>query len=151
MTTQLNRLRKLFEAILDEARRNKSFSDQLERAFGETERPAPRRSNRRAKALLDPFALFGTGEQELWTALGKLNVEQLKDVVAEYGMDRSKLALKWKSWQRLADLIVETVNSRARKGDVFRTDRGVPAAGSGAATAGGDSVSTGSGPDRDAQ
>jgi hypothetical protein len=35
-------------------------------------------------------------------------------------MDRSKLAMKWKTKDRLVELIVSTVASRARKGDAFR-------------------------------
>jgi len=50
-----------------------------------------------------------------------LNIEELKDIVAEQGMDRSKLARKWKNKERLINLIVTAVESRMRKGDAFRT------------------------------
>jgi hypothetical protein len=62
------------------------------------------------------------GENALRGALTPLNVEQLKDIVAEYGMDTSKLALKWKSRDRLQDLIVATVRDRLAKGDAFRRE-----------------------------
>ena len=35
-------------------------------------------------------------------------------------MDGAKLAMKWKSADRLVELIVASVASRSRKGDVFR-------------------------------
>jgi len=50
-----------------------------------------------------------------------LSVEQLKDIVSEHALDSSRLALKWKSADRLVELIVATVRSRIEKGDAFRT------------------------------
>jgi len=50
-----------------------------------------------------------------------LNIEQLKDMVAEHGMDQAKLAMKWRTSDRLVDLIASTVAARARKGDAFRS------------------------------
>jgi hypothetical protein len=47
-------------------------------------------------------------------------MEELKDIVAEHGMDSRKLAMKWKTPDRLIDLIVETVRERVTKGNVFR-------------------------------
>ncbi|GAH95753.1 unnamed protein product [marine sediment metagenome] len=51
----------------------------------------------------------------------ELNIEELKDIIAEQGMDRSKLAMKWKNKERLVSLIITTVESRVHKGDAFRT------------------------------
>jgi hypothetical protein len=70
--------------------------------------------------VVDPFKLLSSGEQHLRSELAKLELEQLKDIVAEYGMDTSRLALKWKSHERLVDFVVNTVVARNRKGDVFR-------------------------------
>ena len=52
--------------------------------------------------------------------LGELSLDQLKDVVAEHGMDPSRLAIRWKTPARLIDLIATTVRDGAEKGDVFR-------------------------------
>ena len=50
----------------------------------------------------------------------ELDTEQLKDIVAEHGMDTAKLAMKWKSSERLIEFIVSTVEARADKGRAFR-------------------------------
>lgn len=60
------------------------------------------------------------GEPALRARLGELSVDQLKDVVAEHGMDPSKLAMRWKTPGKLIDLIAPTVRDRSEKGDAFR-------------------------------
>jgi hypothetical protein len=60
------------------------------------------------------------GEIALIRRLQELDLESLKDIVAEHGMDRSKLAMKWRKTDRLVDLIVETVSARSSKGNAFR-------------------------------
>jgi hypothetical protein len=50
----------------------------------------------------------------------ELSLEQLRDIVAEFGMDPGKLVLKWKSPQKVIDRIVEISMPRAQKGDAFR-------------------------------
>ena len=117
------RLRALIAEVVEEARRNPDFSARLEQALGgaSTTRSAPaRRRNRRDSAPFDPFVAYQDGEQALRARLDQLDVEQLKDIVAENGMDGAKLAMKWKSADRLIELIVASVASRSRKGDVFR-------------------------------
>ena len=75
-------------------------------------------SSARARDLtdmpLDPYA------KRFLDRLAALNLEQLRDVVAEYGMDPNKLVMKWKDRERVVDHIVTTSASRARKGDAFR-------------------------------
>lgn len=64
--------------------------------------------------------IYGNGGvPDLRARLGSLGIEELKDIVAEHGMDRSKLAMKWKAPDRLVDLIVDTVQQRAHKGEAF--------------------------------
>jgi len=48
-------------------------------------------------------------------------LEQLKDIVADYGMDPGKLVMKWKSSDKVIDRIVEISLARAQKGDAFRS------------------------------
>lgn len=80
----------------------------------------PRGSRRRAPAILDPFAIYREDPSALRPALERLEIEQLKDVVAQYAMDARRLALKWKTPERLIELIERVVEQRARKGDSFR-------------------------------
>jgi hypothetical protein len=47
------------------------------------------------------------GEEALRQGLAALSLEQLKDVVADYGMDPGKLVMKWKTPLRIIDRIVE--------------------------------------------
>jgi hypothetical protein len=131
--TNVHRLVNLFRVITEEARTNPAFADRLALAWeGERVRdkqPEPRgkqkgatpgRGRRRAPAVLDPLVIYRDGEEALRTRLGELNMEELKDIVAEHGMDSRKLAMKWKTPDRLIDLIVETVRERVTKGNVFR-------------------------------
>ncbi len=76
--------------------------------------------NRRPPGSLDPYEIYRAGGvSELRARLSILEIEELKDIVAEHGMDRSKLAMKWKTTERLVDLIVDTVQQRAHKGEAF--------------------------------
>jgi hypothetical protein len=125
----------LVREIADEAEQNPSFRERIEQALGvaplgadvahaprtasKTEEPK-RPSNRRAPAVLDPVQLARQGEGVLRNALGELNIEQLRDVVADYGMDTGKLVIKWRTPDRIIDRIVEVSRQRALKGSAFR-------------------------------
>jgi hypothetical protein len=128
-------LRKTFSSLVtvitDEAAKNESFRANLERALGtnpgqvdRVQPPAPagkaRKGGRRTPAVLDPVELARQGEGALRTQLTVLNLEQLRDIVAQYGMDPGKLVMKWKDTQRVVDRIVELALARATKGDAFR-------------------------------
>ena len=115
------RLQALFKEIVAQAKSNPSFARRLEAALSDTPGAGrTRRSNRRAPGVLDPFVLYQSGEAYLRDRLAGLSLEQLKDIVAEHGMDLNKLALKWKKTERLIALILDTVSTRSRKGDAFR-------------------------------
>jgi hypothetical protein len=121
----------LITVIADEAAKSESFRTDLERALSFsgatvggtlTVPPAskPRKGGRRTSAVLDPVELAKQGEGGLRTQLTALNLEQLRDIVAQYGMDPGKLVMKWKDPQRVVDRIVELALARATKGDAFR-------------------------------
>lgn len=121
------------KAVLHEAERNAEFADTLEHALtgaiqvrtrkrSDDVADKARKGNRRAPAVLDPYEAFESGEAQLRGTLTRLDIEQLKDIVAQHGMDRSRLAMKRKSPDRLVDLIVGTVKSRATKDSVFRAE-----------------------------
>jgi hypothetical protein len=70
--------------------------------------------------VIDPIELGRQGEAILRTRLNELDIEQLRDIVAQYGMDPGKLVMKWKDATRIIDRIIEVSLSRATKGDAFR-------------------------------
>lgn len=127
MTFKSN-LRSMFSAILREMERNPEFASRLEECFRSKGGQGGEDANtqiqagkgRRSAGVLDPFAIFEEIGQGLAAKLDELTVEQLKDIVAEHGMDRSKLAMKWKSKEKLIPFMVKTVSSRLSKGDAFR-------------------------------
>ena len=122
-------LKDTVKVILDEVDNNPEFAKRLEVALGvsnvqrTTERKNPKenmgRGNRRTPAVFDPVAIARNGGDVLRTRLAELDIEQLKDIVAEYGMDTAKLVMKWKSPERIIDRIVEVSVNRSKKGDAF--------------------------------
>lgn len=122
-------LARLVEAVATEATRTTRFARALDRALSPPspaahDRTADRRqrAGRRARGLFDPFAVFAeSGEEALRARLAALDLEQLRDIVAEHGMDHDRLAMKWKDPQRVLDRIVERVEARSSKGSAFRT------------------------------
>jgi hypothetical protein len=84
--------------------------------------PQQRPKNRRPVARFDPVDLALQGESAVRNRLAELSLDQLKDIVADYGMDPGKLVMKWKSSQKIIDRIVEISLARAQKGDAFRSE-----------------------------
>lgn len=117
----LSKLEALFEEIVREAKENPEFASRLEESLQPKVAPR-RRGGRRPPGVLDPFAVHAEGEGRLRARLAALEIDQLKDIVAEHGMDKARLALKWRTPDRLIDLIVSTVQARLEKGDAFRAD-----------------------------
>jgi hypothetical protein len=139
------RLTAIALVIADEAERNAAFRSRLEEALGPiqvasilkpdetasdrkpiaTPPPVaapPKKKGRRTPALIDPVELARQGEAILRQSLASLNIDQLKDVVAEHGMDPGKLVMKWKDQGRIVERIVELSLARSTKGDAFRAD-----------------------------
>jgi hypothetical protein len=126
--------------VADEAEHNPEFrrrleealrlsSDRIEERFARpgVSRPSAfreadgRPKNRRSAAVLNPIEVASEGEEQLRKRLAALTLDQLRDVVADYGMDPGRLVMKWKSAERVVNRIVELSMSRARKGDAFRS------------------------------
>lgn len=120
-------MKALYDLIIDEAEKNEEFATELWKVFNNETTGAKskdsvatkRGSNRRDKAVLDPIILAEKGELTA-EVLEPLTDKELKDIIADYGMDPSKLAMKWKDKQRLIQLILDTSFRRASKGDAFR-------------------------------
>lgn len=69
----------------------------------------------------DVFEVYATqGDEGLAEKLDGLDVMGLKRIVAMHGFDQSKLAEKWRSKQRLINLILDRVAARNDKGKVFK-------------------------------
>ncbi len=119
-------LKAICDEFLKEVRLNPDLRARIEtiiRGENTVEKAAPQRPHRRKPGPLNPMEVYRQGEDILRKMLDRLEVEQLKDIIAEHGMDRSKLAMKWKSNQRLAELIITAAKSRSQKGDAFRGQR----------------------------
>ena len=129
-------LENLARVLNDEADHNPEFAKRLQVVFGLTDVTRPARAtsaasrvdrkinrpaNRRPQAVLDPVALATVGEEALRAALAPLAIEELKDIVADYGMDHKRLVMKWKTPERVRQHIVEISITRAQKGDAFRS------------------------------
>ena len=52
--------------------------------------------------------------------LAELNLEELRDIVAQFGMDPRRLVMKWKDARRVREHIEATTAQRSRKADAFR-------------------------------
>jgi hypothetical protein len=130
--------------VIEEAERNPDFEAALNDVLGSAssnrklttggshgqldDGETKRGKNRRAPAVLDPVQVVRDGEPALRTALETLSLEQLRDIVAEYGMDPGRLVMKWISPERVIDRILEMSIARAHKGSAFRkpTDESPP-------------------------
>lgn len=107
----------LLKQVVAEGVRDPDFGRALRRAL---DAAVPKRQRRRPLPAIDPFARYDQGgEAALRRELAALDVDQLKDIVAHYQMDRAKLAMKWQTPERLIDLIVAQTMSRAHKGEAF--------------------------------
>lgn len=131
MTSLKTRLTKFAAAIAEQASRDPEFAMKLEGILGDAVATKPqnrsgtqgaRKGGRRAPALIDPVAVAQSSTEDLLSALSHLDLGQLLDIVAEYGMDPGKLVMKWKDRNRVVDRIVEVSISRATKGDAFRSE-----------------------------
>ena len=131
-----NTLNRLMRVVIEEAELNPNFEAALQDALDST--PSKRKQtrvetsgqvkdgkskrgrNRRTPAILDPVQVVRDGELVLRSALEKLSLEQLRDIVAEYGMDPGRLVMKWNTPERVIDRVVEMSIARAHKGSAFR-------------------------------
>ena len=116
-------LRRRFDAfvrvVLDQAERDPEFAARLEQALGGEFAPARSSRRKRAPAAFDPVTAAHDGEDALRARLAALSVDQLKDVIAEYGLDPTGRANRWRKPERLVELIVDRAMERAEKGRGF--------------------------------
>ncbi len=116
-------LKAIFGEFLKEFKTNPGFRDRMTKLIEKQDiRPDKdsKRSHRRKPGPFDPMEVYHNHPELLKGRLEALEIDQLKDIIAEQGMDQRKLAMKWKSKDRLIEHIIALVTSRAQKGDAFR-------------------------------
>ncbi|MFP4361767.1 MAG: hypothetical protein ACLFTG_13965 [Alphaproteobacteria bacterium] len=116
-------LRRRFDAfvrvVAEQAERDPDFARRLEAALGGEFAPARSPRRRRAPAAFDPIAAAHDGEATLRARLAELSADQLKDMIAEHGLDPTGRASRWRKPERLVELIVDRAVERAQKGRGF--------------------------------
>jgi hypothetical protein len=119
---------RLNEVIADEGGRSKRLAPREEtvtqaaRASKSAPPKAKPKRRRRNPGPWDPYNVYAeVGETGLKDRLSQLELEQLRDIVAEHGMNTDGLAMRWTKADRVVGRIVERVVDRAAKGDAFRS------------------------------
>jgi hypothetical protein len=87
---------------------------------GVSTKARPKRG-RRAPGPWDPYDVYAkVGEAGLKEQLSRLELEQLRDIIAEHSMNNDGLAMRWTKADRVVGRIVDRVVDRSSKGDAFR-------------------------------
>ncbi|MGV9672591.1 MULTISPECIES: hypothetical protein [unclassified Gordonia (in: high G+C Gram-positive bacteria)] len=82
---------------------------------------APAKKQVRRPAVLDPFVVYReSGAAGLAEKLGALDLEQLRDIIAEEELDTRKEMSRKRSTAVISAWIVERVEASENKGSVFR-------------------------------
>lgn len=77
-------------------------------------------------AGLDPFKILAdSGEEKPVSQLAELDLEHLRDIVAQFGMDPRRPAMKWKEPRRVREHIVATTPGSASFGSARAPDEGL--------------------------
>ena len=125
-----NLLKDLFNNVLIKMSEDGDFSKEIEqifdsyfngiktKGFAET---GHRRTNRKP-AIFNPidYLIDNNDMEKLEQKLNEFSIEELKDIVSDFGMDHLKLVLKWKNKEKIIKHIVFTTYSRVNKGKEFR-------------------------------
>ena len=72
------------------------------------------RRNRASLVRVDPIQLAEQGEDVLRSQLGRLNLDQLHDIIAAFSMDTEQHMMKWRSPELMIERIVEVSLARAK-------------------------------------
>lgn len=97
-------------------------SPQVDASAPDAVPPAAPPKRRRQPSTLDPYAIAASdGVERLREQLLPLDIEQLKDVIVEYGMNSDDRAMSWKDHDRFVERIMEKVNFGTTQGSAFRT------------------------------
>lgn len=81
---------------------------------------APRSRTPRTAAALDPFQVYRTeGKEGLQSGLAALDLEQLRDIIHQFGMDPDKRAMKWKTVSKVRERIIERTEATRNRDKAF--------------------------------
>jgi hypothetical protein len=121
-------LSRLVAAVAIEAARSPRLAKTLSAALAPDRPPGKentgttQRPRRRAPSVLDPFAVYNeVGSEGLRNRLTGIDLERLRDILAEHRLDHDGLAMKWKDPARVIDRIIDRVAARTSKGSAFRS------------------------------
>lgn len=111
--------KKISKVIQDEMTENEGFAKKIEEILFPEGTEKPKKKSKRNPAKINPIRLWEEGEEKLREEVAKLDVEELKDVIAEYGLDPKKSANRLKKREKLEELIFEGAKRTATRGDAF--------------------------------
>ena len=116
--SKIHRSLKVLAAIIKRIEDDADFVDKLETLLDDER--GLYAAAQMAPIAFDIFDEFTkNGRKGLESMLGTLNDMQLKFIIREHGLDSKKLAQKWKSKERLMTLILDRVEAKIEKGDIF--------------------------------
>jgi len=99
-----------------------SETDAAGREVPESLPPSNPPKSRRRPSPLDPYAVVADdGVDGLRQRLQALDIEELKDIIAEYGMNHDGRAMSWKDHRRFVNRIIEKVDFGTTQGSAFRS------------------------------
>ncbi|QGF23024.1 hypothetical protein [Raineyella fluvialis] len=91
-------------------------------AAPEAASPAKPPKRRRRPSPLNPYAVAAEdGAEGLREQLQQLDVEELKDIVTEYGMNHDRRAMSWTDHDRFVERILAKTDFGASQGSAFRS------------------------------
>jgi hypothetical protein len=117
------RLKRLFDVLLDAVKNDAELRKRVDEALGLIEKePVPRATKKkgRSPAPFDPYEIYASGEDSLRSKLTGLDIDPLKDIVSQYAMDHTGTVMRLKTKSKVIDHILAIVRSRAQHGDAFR-------------------------------
>ncbi|RUL52019.1 hypothetical protein [Lysinibacillus antri] len=118
------KLMDLFQVILQETKSNQDFAEKVAIIFSDSESKSASKTTSPKKRNPAPFnpeiVLEEKGEEELLHALKALDVDGLKDIVSQFGMDPAKNVMRWRKKDKYIAHIFEVTQNRLKKGNVFR-------------------------------
>ncbi len=112
--------KKISKVIQDEMTENEEFAKKIEKILIPEMSAAekPKKKSKRNPAKIHPIRLWEEGEEKLRAELAKLDVEELKDVIVEYGWNERGL-MNIKKREKLEAVILERTKSTATRGNAF--------------------------------
>jgi len=117
-------LRKLVDAVEEEASRNPAFANKLEELllpFQETQEMRPKPSGKRIDDTLPDVhgELTSRGDRGFRIWLREQSVEVLRAIIRREDLDTARRASKWKDEGKLADFIADGLRARMSRGSAF--------------------------------